>query len=44
LAAGNVRLNFSDDMKVIERETGIKPYALERSPLLRRFCRPESDR
>jgi len=44
LAAGSVRLNFSDDMKVIERETGIKPYALERSPLLQRFCRPESDR
>jgi hypothetical protein len=44
LAAGTLSLNFTDDMKVIERDTGIKPYALERSPLLQRFSRPESDR
>jgi hypothetical protein len=31
-------------MQVIERDTGIKPYALERSPLLQRFSRPEADR
>ena len=44
LAEGTLRLNFTDDMKVIERDTGIKPYALERSPLLQRFSRPEADR
>ena len=44
LAQGILRLNFTDDMKVIERGTGIKPYALEHSPLLQRFSRPESDR
>lgn len=35
--AGEIKLNRQDDMTAIEKTTGIKPYALEDSPLIVKF-------
>ena len=37
LKAGEIKLNRHDDMDAIEKTTGIKPYALEDSPLILKF-------
>ena len=42
LRAGIVRLNYEDEADTFEKRTGIKPYALDRTPLIRLFTHPGS--
>ncbi len=40
VSAGQARLNHDGDVKFFEKQAGIKPYALENSPLINLFTVP----